>query len=200
MTKGFHRAIWIAAWGCLAACSRPLPPKGIGRFTLMGSNLEVLSPMRITANPKLSFNFDYPGPHSFLELEAQVWSKGQALPGSRHARESIQGPRNQLDMSLEIGPPEVAWPCYLKTELRFEEYGGSASTSTGLPLKIPDPATGWVATVAAAARVDLAEGQSVPIWAYLTHHEKLHLPPGTPLEEWAAKVDAALVVRARLIK
>jgi hypothetical protein len=47
---------------------------------------------------------------------------------------------------------------------------------------------------------DLSAGQSVPLWALLINREKIELPKEASLEDWASKVDTAVLIRGRLAK
>jgi hypothetical protein len=169
----------------------------MARLSLVDSHPGALEPKVHSGLSEIKMYFDYAGSKSILELEAEVWTKGKPVPGPRTSQQVINGPRNTLSVSFRQGNPKANWPYHLKTELRCESGRGGILTSD-LPLQIPEAATGWVATVPAAVTVDLPESLCVPIWVYITNHEKIELPPGTSLEEWAAKADAALVIRARL--
>jgi hypothetical protein len=46
--------------------------------------------------------------------------------------------------------------------------------------------------------LDVAEGQKVALWGLFFHSEKVDLPPDSALDTWAAKVDAALLIRVRM--
>ena len=142
----------------------------------------------------IRLDFDYAGPMQFVEFEAQVWTKGMALPGSRTNREVIRGPRNTLTLEIGGAHPQANFPYHLKSELRNE----GTTTSSMLPLKIPGAVSGWGATLVAGKTIDLPAGGSVPLWVFLMHRERLELPAAASLEEWASKADAALLIRGKL--
>jgi len=200
MRKRWLPLLGIILAASLHACGRSLPPSGTARLTLVHASPDPLGPKPHSGTSQLKLLFDYDGSMPVLELEAQAWTNGQLLPGSRSNREVINGPRNSLTLSFRQGNPNANYPYHLKSELRFDKGGGNTTTSSDLPLQLPGAASGWLATVAAAPTIDFPEGRSVPVWAYLTHREKIDLPAGAPLEEWAAKADAALVIRAKLTR
>jgi hypothetical protein len=72
--------------------------------------------------------------------------------------------------------------------------GGSGSGSGTITENIPDQSSPWIVVVSPRGPVDVPEGPRVPILGIVGHHERLQLPPETPLEVWASKADWAILV------
>ena len=194
MKRAFIATLITGVCALLTSCGRAMPPSGVARFTLKGVGQDATRPIVVATASQIQMYFDYGGPSQHIEFEAQIWTEGKALPGSRTSRESIGGARSELKLWVGLVDLKANWPYGLKYELK----GDDATKSSYLPLKLPDAALGWMSTLVADKIVDLQQGQSVPIVVYLTNEEKLELPAGSSLEDWAAKAKAAILIRARL--
>jgi hypothetical protein len=181
---------------CLTAagCKPSLPPAGTARFYLQNPGPEAFGPQLHAGKSAITLNFDYGGPRKILEWEPQVWKKGRPLPKSDFIREQILNPRESISFTIENSKIQGEWTHTVSCKLR---YPNGESTGNHL-VAMPERPFGWVVTVLPAADIELVENRRAVLWGLFFHPEKITLPPGSAMEDWAAKADAALLIRVRL--
>jgi hypothetical protein len=149
-------------------------------------------------------SFDFPltveagGPGATLEWDLQIWSEGKPVPGPKMKRLTVEDAgRESLTFTLRISGGkdayEVSGDHRVETFLRRSMIG---ETLLEIPKDISSP---WIVTVTAPGSFDLDGKRDVTVWGVLGNREPLDLPPGSPLEAWAAKADWAMLVRIRRV-
>ena len=186
---------------CLAAagCKPAMPPAGVARFYLENPTPQSIGPQPYTGTAPLLLNVDYSGTRKILEWEVQIWRKGQPLPKSSTDRVVMAGPRQTLRYTMKDATPKGKFDYSIDYELRHSRGGGGGTTSGGsTPITLPDRPAGWAVTILPAPSIEVGEGQKATIWGLILHPEKIDLPPSSPLEAWASKADAAMLIRVRM--
>lgn len=191
----------LAAFGVAAAIflTGSRPPAGVARFSLPGPKGGAVTPSAYSGKLEIPLTVSYSGPMKIFEWATQSWVGGKPKPISSHALENI-GDAVQ-DARFSIGDRVVDGKPYYAVGFstrRTSFLGGSSSGSGSFTEAIPDKSSPWIVTLVLHGPVDVPEGPGVPLLGIIGHRERLDLPAGSSLEEWASKADWAILVRVRL--
>jgi hypothetical protein len=176
-----------------------MPPAGVARFRFPGRGDAGVTAAPYSGNLDLPLTVSYSGPRTIFEWHTQTWVQGKANPVTCRSLENLADARQQAKFSLQDRLSEGK--SYYSVSYGFRRtsmLGGTASGSGSFSESIPNKASPWIATLAPPGTVDLSEGAGVALWGIVGHRERLSLPPGASLEEWASKADWAILVWVRL--
>ena len=177
-----------------AGCKPSLPADGIARFSLPDPRPEAVGPRPHSGRSSVLLQFDYAGRKKALEWEPQVWKKGTPLPTAPASRKMLFGPRQTLGFAIWDQTSNGLPFCMVSTEVRLDKGLHSGTRS----VEMPSRPSGWSVAILPAASIEVGDGHRASIFGLIFHSEKIDLPPDSPLEAWAAKADAALLIRVRM--
>jgi hypothetical protein len=175
------------------------PPVGVARFRPMGSKGSGLQTTPYTGNFGLPLRVEYAGPHKGFEWTTQTWVHGKAAPISVRSKEMLEDAVQEARFWVQ--DRRLKGELYYGVGYGFRRsglLGGSASGSGSGTENIPDKSSPWIVVVSPRGPVDVPDGPRVPVWGIVGHHERLDLPPDTPLEAWASKADWAILIGVQL--
>jgi hypothetical protein len=165
----------------------------------MGSTGSGLQTTPYSGNFTLPMTVQYSGPRKGFELTTQTWVHGKAAPISTRSQETLDdAAQNALfsirDRRVEGQPYYAIGYAFRRSGL----LGGRASGSGTSTENIPDKSSAWIVVLSPRGPLDVPDGPRVPVCGIVGHHERLDLPPDSPLEAWASKADWAILSSVQL--